>query len=137
MYLCVCEGFSGIWRIQAGSSMSGSGVSKYGCVLSSSETRGSTSVGWREPTNFRHLRLRKEERSLNQPSAHQHTHTFQTFAFHKNSLHSHSLAAAGQLKRGKVVSYFQTELRSVGYLLRFLSSSSRASWMHSLVETFV
>ena len=35
------------------------------------------------------------------------------------------------------VSYFQTELRSVGYLLRFFSSSSRASWMHSLVETLV
>lgn len=34
-------------------------------------------------------------------------------------------------------SYFQTELRSVGYLLRFFSSSSRASWMHSLVETLV
>lgn len=34
-------------------------------------------------------------------------------------------------------SYFQTELRSDGYLLRFFSSSSRASWMHSLVDTLV
>lgn len=34
-------------------------------------------------------------------------------------------------------SYFQTELRSDGYLLRFFSRSSRVSWMHSLVETFV
>lgn len=50
VFMCVCFG-----RIQAGSSMSGSGVSKYGCVLSSSGTNGSTSVGWRDPMNFRHL----------------------------------------------------------------------------------
>lgn len=44
-----------VFRIHAGSSMSGSGVSKYGCVLSSSGTNGNTRVGWREPKNFRHL----------------------------------------------------------------------------------
>lgn len=41
--------------LQAGSSMSGSGVSKYGWVLSSSGTSGNTSVGCREPRNLRHL----------------------------------------------------------------------------------
>lgn len=41
--------------------MSGSGVSKYGCVLSSSGTSGNTSVGWRDPRNFKHLRGRREE----------------------------------------------------------------------------
>ena len=41
----VLEQFPGEWRIQAGSSMSGSGVWKYGCVLSSSETSGSTRAG--------------------------------------------------------------------------------------------
>lgn len=30
-------------------------MSKYGCVLSNSGTSGNTSVGWREPRNFRHL----------------------------------------------------------------------------------
>lgn len=33
--------------------------------------------------------------------------------------------------------HFQTELRSVGYLVRFFSSSTRASWMQSLVDTLV
>lgn len=42
--------------------MSGSGVSKYGCVLSSSGTRGNTRVGWREPRNFRHLRGEKKKK---------------------------------------------------------------------------
>lgn len=37
--------------------MSGSGVSKYGCVLSSSGTSGNTSVGWRDPRNFKHLKV--------------------------------------------------------------------------------
>lgn len=55
---------SGVWRIQAGSSMSGSGVSKYGCVLSNSGTSGNTSVGWREPRNFRHLRGREEDKTV-------------------------------------------------------------------------
>lgn len=58
--------FSGMWRIQAGSSMSGSGVSKYGCVLSNSGTSGNTSVGWREPRNFRHLRGKEKIKTANQ-----------------------------------------------------------------------
>lgn len=40
--------------------MSGSGVSKYGCVLSNSGTSGSTRVGWREPRNFRHLKGKED-----------------------------------------------------------------------------
>ncbi len=49
-------------RIQAGSSMSGSGVSKYGCVLSSSGTIGSTRVGCRAPRNFKHLECRRKKK---------------------------------------------------------------------------
>lgn len=45
--------------------MSGSGVSKYGCVLSSSGTSGNTRVGWREPRNFRHLEAEEEKSELN------------------------------------------------------------------------
>lgn len=40
-------------------------------------------------------------------------------------------------ERSSTNAHFQMELRSVGYLLRFFSSSSRASWIHSLVETLV
>lgn len=43
-------------RIHAGSSMSGSAVSKNGWVLKSSGTKGSTRVGCRLPRNFKHLK---------------------------------------------------------------------------------
>lgn len=46
-------------KIQAGSSMSGSGVSKKGCVLSSSGTKGSTKVGCLLPKNFKHLEIQR------------------------------------------------------------------------------
>lgn len=46
-------------KIQAGSSMSGSGVSKNGCVLSSSGTNGSTKVGCLLPKNFKHLKIHR------------------------------------------------------------------------------
>jgi len=42
-------------RIQAGSLMSGSRVSKYGCVLSSRGTRGSVRADWLRPSCLIHL----------------------------------------------------------------------------------
>jgi len=39
--------------------MSGSGVSKNGCVLSSSGTNGSTKVGCLLPKNFKHLKIHR------------------------------------------------------------------------------
>lgn len=48
-------------KIQAGSSMSGSGVSKNGCVLSSSGTKGSTKVGCLLPRNFKHLETHRSK----------------------------------------------------------------------------